>query len=228
MKYKFLLILAVLIAVQGFWGCKKSGSGSPVEGENFDYDASYALGMNIGASLGYDGIIPNIDGLLQGIKDQLSGGETKFDEGEARMILQEAYSVMMEKEEAEALRKENEFLAENSRKPGVALTASGLQYEIIREANGRKPAADNMVRVHYEGRLIDGTVFDSSYERGFPVEFPLGRVIPGWTEGVQLMGVGSKYKFYIPSELGYGPGGQGDIPPFATLIFEVELLDIIN
>ena len=227
MKNIFLLVLAVLLAAQAFWGCSKSGSGSSLEGENFDKDGSYALGMNIGESLAYDGIIPNLDEFIQGMKDQFSG-KTRLDEGEARIKLQEAYYAMMEIKEAESSRKENEFLAENSRKPGVAVTSSGLQYEIISEVNGQKPTAENTVRVHYEGRLIDGTVFDSSVDRGVPAEFPLYGVISGWTEGLQLMGVGSKYKFYIPSELGYGPGGGGPIPPYSPLIFEVELLDIID
>jgi len=120
-----------------------------------------------------------------------------------------------------------EFLAENSKKPGIVITPSGLQYEVITEASGPKPDATDTVRVHYRGTLTDGTVFDSSYDRGNPIEFPLNGVIPGWTEGVQLMSVGSKYKFYIPQELGYGPGGAGPIPPYSVLIFEVELLDIL-
>ena len=231
-----MLILAVLITAQGFWGCKGSGSGgSPLEGENFDKDASYALGMNVGSSLAGDGIIPNLDEFFQGIKDSISGGDTRFNGMEAIEKIQAAYDAMIEKKEAEAVQKgsENmqkgiEFLAENSKKAGVVVTSSGLQYEVITEGNGPKPAATDVVQVHYEGRLIDGTVFDSSYTRGVPVEFPLDRVISGWTEGLQLMGVGSKYKFYIPSELGYGSRGAGSIPPFSPLIFEVELLDILK
>jgi FKBP-type peptidyl-prolyl cis-trans isomerase len=124
---------------------------------------------------------------------------------------------------------ENDFLAENSKKPGINVTGSGLQYEVIREGNGPKPAATDTVRVHYEGTLTDGTVFDSSYSRGEPIEFPLDGVIPGWTEGLQLMGEGAKYRLVIPSDLGYGPqGAGGQIPPYATLIFEVELLNIVQ
>jgi len=120
-----------------------------------------------------------------------------------------------------------DFLVENGKKAGIITTSSGLQYEVINEGNGAKPAADDIVKVHYEGKLIDGTVFDSSYERE-PIEFPLNQVIPGWTEGVQLMSVGSKYRLFIPPELGYGAGGAGPIPPNSVLIFEVELLDIPN
>jgi hypothetical protein len=118
------------------------------------------------------------------------------------------------------------FLAENGKKAGVTTTASGLQYEVLKQGTGAKPAATDTVKVHYEGKLLDGTVFDSSVQRGEPVSFPLNRVIPGWTEGVQLMTVGSKYKFVIPSELAYGDQGAGPIPPHSVLQFEVELLSI--
>jgi FKBP-type peptidyl-prolyl cis-trans isomerase len=134
----------------------------------------------------------------------------------------------MHKQDEELEKIGNEFLAENSKRPGINITPSGLQYEVIREGTGAKPNAEDEVRVHYEGKLIDGTVFDSSYENGEPIEFPLYRVIPGWSEGVQLMSIGSKYILYIPYGLGYGESGAGPIPPYSTLIFEVELLDIIN
>lgn len=119
------------------------------------------------------------------------------------------------------------FLAENAKKPGVITTASGLQYKVLRDTEGQKPSEYGEVEVHYKGTLIDGTVFDSSYDRGESISFMLTQVIPGWSEGVQLMPVGSKYEFYIPFELGYGAqGSPGVIPPYATLIFEVELLRI--
>ena len=119
------------------------------------------------------------------------------------------------------------FLEENAKKEGMQTTASGLQYEVLREGDGKKPGATNTVEVHYEGRLIDGKVFDSSYQRKETISFPLNRVIPGWTEGLQLMPIGSKYRLYIPSELGYGArGAGGDIPPNAALIFDVELISI--
>jgi len=232
MKYKYWLVLAILIAAAAFSGCKGSDSGSSAQEENFDKDASYALGMSIGGSLknslSTDGIVPNIDEFIKGLKDSLTGKETRFDEYEAMDIINSAFEALSEGKNAEAVQKENAFLAENSRKSGVTITPSGLQYEIVTETNGRKPSSTDTVRVHYEGRLADGTVFDSSIERGTPAEFPLNGVISGWTEGLQLMGVGSKYIFYVPSELGYGPGGWGPIPPYATLIFNVELLDILN
>lgn len=119
------------------------------------------------------------------------------------------------------------FLAENAKKEGVITTASGLQYKVLHQGDGPKPKATDSVNVHYRGTLIDGTEFDSSYKRNAPISFPLNRVIPGWTEGVQLMPVGSKYEFYIPYHLAYGERGAGGaIPPFAALIFEVELLAI--
>ena len=119
------------------------------------------------------------------------------------------------------------FLEENAKKEGIQTTASGLQYEVLRAGDGPKPGAANTVEVHYEGRLIDGKVFDSSYQRKQTISFPLNRVIPGWTEGLQLMPTGSKYRLYIPSELGYGArGAGGDIPPHAALIFDVELISI--
>ena len=122
--------------------------------------------------------------------------------------------------------KPEDFLAENGKKEEVTTTESGLQYEVLEEGDGAQPTRQDQVTVHYKGELLDGTVFDSSYDRGEPATFPLNRVIPGWTEGVQLMKVGAKYKFYIPPELGYGSRDQGKIPPNSTLIFQVELLSI--
>jgi len=223
---KNIIFLTILIVTLVLWGCKgKAGSG-PKE-ENFDKDASYALGMNIGSNLAMDGITPNSQQFLQGMKDVISGGKTRFSEDEAIQIIQAAYSALMEKRSSEAMQKGIDFLVENGKKPGVITTSSGLQYEVIKEGTGKKPAASDVVKVHYEGKLIDGISFDSSLG-GAPIEFPLDQVISGWTEGLQLMSVGSKYKFYIPPELGYGAGGAGPIPPNSVLIFEVELLDIIK
>jgi FKBP-type peptidyl-prolyl cis-trans isomerase FklB len=121
------------------------------------------------------------------------------------------------------------FLAENAKKPGVVTTASGLQYKVLREGGGQKPSKQGEVEVHYKGTLIDGKIFDSSYERGEPISFLLNRVIPGWAEGVQLMSAGSQYEFYIPFEMAYGPKGiDGVIPPYSALIFEVELLKVYS
>jgi FKBP-type peptidyl-prolyl cis-trans isomerase FklB len=148
---------------------------------------------------------------------------------EAYQVFNEAFIALEKEREAVSRQPENDFLAENSNKPGVIVTESGLQYEVLVEGSGEKPTADSMVRAHYEGTLIDGTVFDSSYSEGEPIEFPLYGVISGWTEALQLMNVGSKYRLVIPSDLGYGPQGRGaKIPPYSTLIFDVELLDIIQ
>jgi len=145
---------------------------------------------------------------------------------EAREFMDNIQKAAMEKKYGPVKAEGEKFLAENAQREGVTVTESGLQYEVITPAEGPKPAATDLVKVHYHGTLIDGTVFDSSVERGEPIEFALNRVIPGWTEGVQLMSKGAKYKFFIPYTLGYGERGAGeDIPPYATLIFEVELLD---
>jgi len=232
MKNKYIFLLTVLLVFSNFWSCKNSKSGSLSGEENFDRDASYALGMNLGVdikqSLEMEGIFINFDEFMKGFNDSLTGANTRFTTEEAIEIIETAYYALTEGKNAEAIQKENAFLAENSKKPGIVITPSGLQYEIITETQGPKPSASSYVKVHYEGRLADGTVFDSSYERGEPVEFPLDAVISGWTEGLQLMSTGSKYILYIPSELGYGPRGWGSIPGYSLLIFTVELLDILD
>jgi len=232
MKNKYLFFLAVLLVFSNLWSCKNSKSGSLSGEENFDRDASYALGMNLGTdikqTIEMEGISLNLDEFMKGFNDSLTGADTRFTAEEAIEIIETAYYALTEGRNAEAIQKENAFLAENSKKPGVIVTPSGLQYEVITETQGPKPSASSFVKVHYEGRLTNGTVFDSSYERGEPVEFPLDAVIPGWTEGLQLMSVGSKYILYIPSELGYGSRGWGSIPAFSLLIFTVELLDILD
>jgi FKBP-type peptidyl-prolyl cis-trans isomerase FkpA len=224
----FLIIVSVFIST-GISSCnknEKSKSGS--SDENFSGDASYALGMNIGTSLKEDMLYPDMEELLQGMKDVLYENRTRFSIQRANEIFYDAFSAIRDKQEQENQQAENNFLAENSQNPGINITVSGLQYEVINEGNGPKPNAQDTVRVHYEGSLTNGIVFDSSYSRGEPIEFPLMGVIPGWTEGLQLMSVGSKYRLFIPSNLGYGPQGAGSlIPPHSTLIFEVELLDII-
>ena len=238
MKYKLWLVLAVLTAAV-LPGCSKGAdkNGSPGQTpgeENLDKNASYALGMNIGASLAADSIIPNLDEFFHGMRDTMTGKQTRFSQNEAMEIIQAAFFALMEQMEAnsmeagaETLQQGIEFLAENSKKPGIKITSSGLQYEVITETSGAKPSASDMVRVHYEGRLMDGTVFDSSHNWGEPIEFPLNGVISGWTEGLQLMSIGSKYRLYIPPELGYGSRTTGPIPANSVLIFEVELLDIL-
>ena len=229
MKHTFLvIIIAVCICALGCDGKGKIGSGSSPE-ETISKDASYALGMNVGSSLKMDNLYPNVDEFVQGMKDVLTDSKQRFTIEEAYQVFNEAFHAIEEQRDSESRQAENEFLAENSKKPGITVTGSGLQYEVVNEGSGPKPTAADRVRVHYEGTLINGTVFDSSYSRGEPIEFPLGGVIAGWTEGLQLMNTGSTYRFFIPSDLGYGPQGAGpQIPPYSTLIFEVELLDIVR
>ena len=189
---------------------------------------SYGLGVNIGKNIQAQGIEElNADAFAKALSDVFAGAELKMNEHDANQFVQEFMSKAQTKKFASVKEEGETFLAENSKKEGVTTTASGLQYEVIKEGAGNKPTANDTVKVHYHGMLIDGKVFDSSVERGQPISFPLNGVIPGWTEGVQLMPVGSKFKFTIPYELAYGERGAGaDIPPYAALIFEVELLGI--
>ena len=224
----FAVVFFCVLAVSGCGEETTDDSASAPARQKFDKDVSYALGMNIGSSMKRENIDLDENGFFQGFKDSLKGSKTRFTEEEAIGKIQEAFTAMMEKTTEELKQKETGFLAENSKKAGVIITASGLQYEVLSEGSGPRPAAADTVRVNYHGTFADGSVFDSSVERGEPAEFPLDGVIPGWTEGIQLMSVGSKYTFYIPSELGYGPEGAGPIPPYSPLIFEVELLGIVE
>jgi peptidyl-prolyl cis-trans isomerase len=195
---------------------------------------SYALGIGIGRQLSQMGAADlNIDDFAQAIKDVIAG-DLKLGDAEAQQIVQEFFAKHEEKQKAEAAEKGKaakqdgeKFLAENGKKEGVITTASGLQYQVLREGNGQSPKATDTVECHYEGTLIDGTKFDSSYDRGQTATFPLNQVIAGWTEGLQLMKEGGKYRFFIPYELGYGERGAGaSIPPFSTLVFDVELVSV--
>ena len=195
---------------------------------------SYALGIGIGRQLSQMGAADlNIDDFAQAIKDVIAG-DLKLGDAEAQQIVQEFFAKQEEKQKAEAAEKGKaakqdgeKFLAENGKKEGVITTASGLQYLVLREGNGQSPKATDTVECHYEGTLIDGTKFDSSYDRGQTATFPLNQVIAGWTEGLQLMKEGGKYRFFIPYELGYGERGAGaSIPPFSTLVFDVELVSV--
>ena len=200
----------------------------------------YALGMSIGQNLVGTGVKESdidFDDLLRGIKVVFSGEDPAIPVDESNQVLKTYFDGLeremeeMRKQQAEIEKeKAKEFLANNKQKPGVKVTDSGLQYKVLEEGTVLQwPKSHSRVRVHYEGRLQDGTVFDSSYERNTPAEFGLNQVIPGWTEGVQLMKPGSKYEFYIPPQLGYGERGiPGVIPGNSVLIFTVELLDIIN
>jgi FKBP-type peptidyl-prolyl cis-trans isomerase FklB len=195
---------------------------------------SYAVGMNIGESLHRQPVDLDSAALMQGLKDSMGGGKTLMTDDEAKAALTELSQQVRTKQEekvkqaAENNKKEGEaFLAANKTKPGVVTTPSGLQYKILTEGKGPKPTAADKVNCNYKGTLINGTEFDSSYKRGQPATFPVGQVIKGWTEALQLMPVGSKWQLFIPADLAYGDHGAGsDIGPGATLIFEVELLSI--
>ena len=190
---------------------------------------SYALGLVIGHNLKEMGV-DNLNGadFAQAVADVLAGNATTMTNVEAQQIVA-TYMQEKEAEKGKAAREAGEkFLAENAKKEGVTVTASGLQYIVLTEGTGRKPSATDNVKCHYEGRLTDGTVFDSSYRRGEPAVFPLNGVIAGWTEGVQLMGEGAKFRFFIPYNLAYGErGAGGSIPPYAALVFDVELIEVM-
>ena len=190
---------------------------------------SYALGLGIGQQLKNMNIEDfSIEDFTRSIQDIMVGNPTAMSSREAQQMLNE-YFKKKEKEQAEtAIAEGKVFLEQNARKAGVVQTKSGLQYEVLTEGSGRSPKATDTVRCHYEGRLLDGSVFDSSYKRGEPADFGLNQVITGWTEGVQLMKEGAKYRFYIPYLLGYGERGAGaSIPPYSTLIFDVELIKVL-
>ncbi len=188
---------------------------------------SYALGMSIGRQLQQmNAAEVNVDDFAQAIKDVFAS-KAALTETEAQAAVESFFQKKAE-EQAGAAKKDGEaFLAENAKKDGVVTLPSGLQYQVLREGNGRKPSATDQVECHYEGTLINGQVFDSSYRRGKTATFGLNQVIKGWTEGLQLMQEGAKYRFFIPYHLGYGERGAGQsIPPYATLIFDVELVKV--
>lgn len=197
---------------------------------------SYALGLGIGRQLsqmGADNL--DIDDFAKAIKDILAGKKPEIDDAEAQTLVKDFFEKQEAKQRAAAAEKFKEtkekgeaYLAENAKKEGMVTLPSGLQYQVIKEGNGRRPKATDKVKCHYEGMLVDGTLFDSSIQRGEPATFPLNGVIKGWTEGLQLMQEGAKYRFFIPYHLGYGENGAGaSIPPFAALVFDVELIEVV-
>ena len=198
---------------------------------------SYGLGLGIGQQLAQIGVgdTINVADFAAAITDVIKGNELKVSHREAQAIVQDFFQKQEAKMQAErsakgktAKAEGEKYLAENAKKEGVITLPSGLQYKVLREGNGRKPKATDSVKCHYEGFLIDGTVFDSSVQRGEPATFGLQQVIAGWTEGLQLMQEGAKYRFFIPYHLGYGERGAGrSIPPFAALVFDVELLEVV-
>ena len=190
---------------------------------------SYSLGLGIGQQLKQMGLKDNlkVEDFAASITDVLNDNPLKVSHQEGQQIVNTFFQQLEQKQNA-AKAEGEKFLAENAKKAGITVTKSGLQYEVLTQGTGKQPQATDTVRCHYEGRLLDGTIFDSSYKRNEPADFGLQQVIAGWTEGVQLMSEGSKFRFYIPYMLAYGEGGAGaSIPPFATLIFDVELIKVL-
>lgn len=240
---KNLLTLAVLgavilapVAAFAAEGDKEEAKPAPIKLETEAQKVSYVIGSQIGTSIKSDGIEIDLDAFVRGLTDARAGRELAMTQEEMQQAMQgfrEQMMAKMEAERAEAGAKAGaegaKFLAENAEKPGVKTTESGLQYVVVEEGDGATPEASDVVRTHYRGTLIDGTEFDSSYARGEPAEFPVNGVIAGWTEALQLMQVGDKWKLFIPSDLAYGERGAGqDIPPNATLIFDIELLEVVE
>lgn len=227
-------ILSVALAITVLSACSQGQKG-PVTLSNEMDSVSYAIGVDIGSNFKRGKMEDvNVDALSMGLRDGLDSN-VMMDQALLEQVMQNYMQKLQEKRMAEeqAATEENRlkgeaFLAENGKKPGVTTTSSGLQYEVVSMGNGPKPTASDKVTVHYTGTLIDGTKFDSSVDRGQPATFPVGGVIRGWVEALQLMPVGSKWKLYIPSDLAYGPSGGpgGSIPGNSTLIFDVELLEI--
>ncbi len=222
-----ILISLLFVTAAVFLSCGQNDKIST----NLDTDldtVSYALGLTFGSSLQQGGLEDiNIEAMAMAIQHLFDGEATEIEPQMANLIINDYFSRI---HFGDNLEEGEDFLAENKLRDEVTTTESGIQYEVIQMGDGPKPSSDDEVLVHYEGTLIDGTVFDSSYERGEPAQFVLSQVIPGWTEVMQLMPVGSKWKVYIPQELAYGanPRQGGAIEPFMMLIFEIELLDIVS
>ncbi len=235
MKLRIMLFSALtLFIISGITTAQddaKSASAAASWSESQKF--SYILGTQIGTYSKKNEVEVDLDLFTQGLNDLVKGSELAMSQAEINILMASQQQKLQEKAQAEMMAKGTEntrkglaFLGANKKKPGVKETASGLQYKVITMGEGAKPEATDKVKVHYSGTLIDGKEFDSSYKRNQPAEFGLNQVIKGWTEGVQLMNVGSKYEFYIPSGLAYGPNAPPAIGPNQTLIFTVELLDI--
>ncbi len=237
---KYALPLAVVAAL-GLQACNQqttsgdaAAESSAVTLETSEQRLSYGIAFNLGSRMKNDGMAIDTSAFTAGFRDGVTGQEGRMTEEEIAAEVQAFQEKMIAEQQAvqNELAEKNlaasvAFLEENKAREGVVVTESGLQYEVLEAGDGAMPGADDTVEVHYRGTLVDGTEFDSSYSRGQPVSFGVGQVIPGWTEALQLMSVGSKWKLFIPAELGYGAGGAGQmIGPNAALVFEVELLSI--
>ncbi len=229
MKAKNLLLTLAVGAMAV--SCNSGGSLNQTSAslKNASDTASFYIGYMYGTGMQRMGMKePNMDALVAGMNSAVQKKEVKTDPQQMEMYLNNYFQRLAMKRAEENAEKGKKFLEENAKKSGVDTLSHGIQYKILKKGDGPKPTATDIVKVHYRGTLIDGTEFDSSLKRGEPIEFPLNRVIPGWTTALQEMPVGSKWEIYIPSDQAYGPRGGGSIGPNETLIFEVELLDIVN
>ncbi|MFQ6605452.1 MAG: FKBP-type peptidyl-prolyl cis-trans isomerase [Fidelibacterota bacterium] len=231
---RIFFLASLLIFLAGCGTNSNSTQNADVKLENHQDSISYSIGMDIASSFSAQSVDVNPDAFVQGFMTKYSGNDTKLSEEDMRNVLMAFRQELRQKQQEEAklkaeanLKAGEEFLAENRTKEGVVETESGLQYKVLKSVDGPSPTATDRVKVHYTGRLLDGTVFDSSVERGQPATFRVNGVIKGWTEALQLMRVGEKWELYIPGNLAYGERGSGGkIEPNALLIFEVELLGI--
>lgn len=231
------LMLLLVAGCQGEKPCAEGEAGKKVALETDTAKASYAIGYNMGQSIGMFAKALDMGTILQGFRDGVAGPEKaqmKVPDMQKALADFQKKAMKMRQDEMKAKGEKNQaegkaFLEANAKKEGIVTTKSGLQYKVITEGEGATPTLDDKVKVHYRGTLIDGTQFDSSYDRGTPTEFPLQGIITGWREGLQLMKVGSKYQFFIPSNLAYGPRGNGrEIGPNAVIIFDLELLEVLK
>ncbi|MFV0605736.1 MAG: FKBP-type peptidyl-prolyl cis-trans isomerase [Niabella sp.] len=224
----FAFVLTNALSAQTKTTANQKATATASAFKNLKDSASYALGLNIAQSLNTEFIAElNTKIILQGLQDVFDNKTTLLNDSTAYVLLSTYSEKIKEEKDKKFINEGVAFLEKNKTKPGIKTTASGLQYEILKEGSGEKPGENDSVTVNYKGTLLDGTEFDNSYERGEPLTIELGNVIKGWIEGVQLMSNGSKYKFYIPYELGYGlRGAPPTIPGGSTLIFEIELLDV--
>jgi len=233
----YVMILATIMLLPALaYAQEEPAAGEPVTFETEMDKISYAIGTQAGQSFKKQELEINLEMLLRGIEDAMAGRELAISQEEMRQVMMDHRKRMMakrqeqrKKEAAENLVKSSAFLEENKTKPGVQVLPSGLQYKVLKDGTGRTPTVTDRVKVNYRGTLVDGTEFDSSYKRGKPYEPEVTGVIPGWTEALQLMKEGAKWQLFIPHDLAYGDKGRGrTIPPNAALIFEIELLEILD
>lgn len=220
------LIPVALVAI-----CASMASAQELKLDTVPQKASYAIGRNIGDDIANPQVPFDVEALIAGIRDSMTGQDSKLSEEDANKALQafqELVQSQMQRQADENVKKGQDYLAKTAEREGVTKTQTGLLYEVLKEGTGPMPTLEDTVECHYKGVLLDGTQFDSSYDRGQPAQFPVQGVIPGWTEALQKMKVGSKWKLHIPAELAYGAQGRPSIPPNSVLVFEVELLKIVE